>query len=112
VPEAEDEIGGADRAEAPDASPSPSEITRAVDRLSAVGIKTTDAQVRSLATKVGLGGAVRVLAFADASGKTPEQILAMFEAGSGWGNIRHQLNLSIGPGIGWIMGGGHAGKAH
>jgi hypothetical protein len=49
---------------------------------------------------------VRVYAFAHASGKTPAEILAMFQGGMGWGEIDHQLNLSIGPGIGWIMGNG------
>jgi hypothetical protein len=51
---------------------------------------------------------VRTMAFAQASGKTPAQIVAMFEAGKGWGEIDHKLNLSIGPGIGWIMSGGHS----
>jgi hypothetical protein len=61
-----------------------------------------------LAAKVGVGGAVRTLAFAQASGKTPAQIVAMKESGKGWGGIVHELGLSIGPGIGWIMSGGHS----
>jgi len=61
----------------------------------------------ALAAKVGVGGAVRTLAFAKASGKTPDQIVAMFEDGKGWGEIDHELGLSIGPGIGWIMRSGH-----
>jgi hypothetical protein len=84
-----------------------------VDRLKEAGIPATATQVGDLAGKVGVGGAVRVLAFAQASGKTPAQILAMFQSGKGWGQIDHELNLSIGPGIGWIMGHGHGhGQGH
>jgi hypothetical protein len=82
-----------------------------VGRLTDAGIPATAAQVQDLAGKVGAGGAVRVLAFAQASGKTPAQIVAMFQSGKGWGQIDHELNLSIGPGIGWIMGHGH-GQGH
>jgi hypothetical protein len=94
-----------------DGPPSADEIARIVGRLQDAGIPATAAQVGDLAGKVGVGGAVRVLAFAQASGKTPAQILAMFEGGKGWGQIDHELKLSIGPGIGWIMGNGH-GKGH
>jgi hypothetical protein len=94
-----------------DAPPSAEKIADVVGRLKAAGVPATSAQLQDLSGKVGLGGAVRVLAFADASGKTPAQILAMFTGGMGWGRISHELNLSIGPGIGWIMGNGH-GKGH
>jgi len=113
VPEASDapEASEApDTAEAANDAPSADEITRAVDKLSAAGITTTAAELQALAAKVGLGGAVRALAFAKASGQTPDQIVALFQGGQGWGQIKHQLNLSIGPGIGWIMGG-HGVKA-
>ncbi len=81
-----------------------------MSRLKDAGITATPAQVSDLAGKVGVGGAVRVFAFAHAGGKTPAQILAMREAGKGWGQIKHELKLSIGPGIGWIMGNGHGPK--
>jgi hypothetical protein len=89
------------------APPSADQIARIVGKLKDVGITATAAQLQDLASMVGMGGAVRVFAFAQASGKTPAQILAMHEAGKGWGQIKHELNLSIGPGIGWIMGNGH-----
>jgi hypothetical protein len=98
-----------DEAEGPDGSggpPSADEVARIVDRLNAAGITATASGVADLATTVGVGGAVRVYAFAHASGKTPAEILAMFQGGKGWGEIDHELGLSIGPGIGWIMGYG------
>jgi hypothetical protein len=94
-------------AEAPDSPPSAADVASIVGKLKAAGITTTAAAFQSLAAKVGVGGAVRTLAFAQASGKTPAQILALFQGGKGWGQIDHELGLSIGPGIGWIMGGGH-----
>ena len=112
---------GADESEGPEASedaeapegsegpPSANEIARIVDRLQAAGITATASGVADLAAKVGVGGAVRVYGFAHASGKTPAEILAMFQAGTGWGEIDRELGLSIGPGIGWIMG--HGGGA-
>ena len=96
-----------DQTEASDAAPTAAEITDIVAKLKAVGITTSEAEFKALAAKVGVGGAVRTMAFAHASGKTPAQILAMRDGGMGWGQIRKQLNLSITPGIGWIMGGGH-----
>ena len=67
----------------PDGPPSPAEVTDIVARLKAAGISTTDAAFAALAAKVGVGGAVRTLAFANASGKTPDQIVAMFQGGQG-----------------------------
>jgi hypothetical protein len=98
--------------EAPDGSegpPSADELARIVANLKAAGITATASELSDLSAKVGLGGAIRVYAFAHASGKTPAEILAMFQGGKGWGQIAHELNLSIGPGIGWIMrnGGGN-----
>jgi hypothetical protein len=103
-PEASEEPEGPETAEAP---PTDAEIADFVGRLKAAGITTTAAVFKALAAKVGVGGAVRTLAFAQASGKTPAQILAMFDGGMGWGRIGHELGLKIGPGIGWIMRGGH-----
>ena len=92
-----------------DGPPSANQVARIVGRLKDAGITATAAQVTDLAGQVGTGGAVRVLAFSHASGLTTAQILAMFQAGKGWGQIDHELHLPIGPGIGWIMGngGGH-----
>jgi hypothetical protein len=94
-----------DQNEGSEAAPSAAEITDIVAKLKAAGITTTEAAFKALVAQVGVGGAVRTLAFAHASGKTPAQILAMRDS-MGWGRIRKQLNLGITPGIGWIMGGG------
>lgn len=102
-PEASEEAEGPEGSEGP---PSADELANLVDKLKAVGITATASELSDLATKVGVGGAVRVYAFAHASGKTPAEILAMFQGGKGWGQIKKELNLSIGPGIGWIMGHG------
>ena len=107
-PEASEDAEGPEGSEGP---PSAAELARVVDKLKAVGITATASDLSDLATKVGLGGAVRVYAFAHASGKTPAEILVMFQGGQGWGEIDHELNLSIGPGIGWIMGNGGSDKA-
>ncbi len=107
APEADDDDDG-------DGTPSTANLERVVARLGESGITTTTADLGALAAKVGVGGAVRVLLFADAAGKTPAEIVAAFETGTGWGVIAKELGLH--PGIGSIMGNGHgldkaAGKA-
>ena len=80
-----------------------------VAKLKAAGIVVGVTEFKALAAKVG--GAVRVAAFAKASGKSTADILAMFQGGKGWGEIAHTLGLH--PGIGWIMSGGHGkGQGH
>jgi hypothetical protein len=98
--------------DAPGTPPSAAEVTQLLAKLKAAGLTATAAEFNALVAKVGVGGAVRSIAFAQASGKTADQIVAMFQAGQGWGELKHTLNLSIGPGIGWIMGGGHGKPAN
>ena len=75
------------------------------------GINDLKVSEKAMAAKVGVGGAVRVFAFANASGKSSTDILAMFQGGKGWGEIAHALGLH--PGIGSIMSGGHGkGQGH
>jgi hypothetical protein len=95
----------------PDRPPTAAEAADIVAKLKAAGISTTTAAFQALAAQVGTGGAVRTLAFAQASGRTPAQIVALRESGMGWGKMKKELGLNIGPGIGWIMGGGN-GKGH
>jgi hypothetical protein len=97
----------AEPSDTPGVSPSDREIAALLADLQAAGIPATADQIRALAARVGLGGAVRVLAFANASGLSPEDILAMFESGKGWGVIAKELDLTIGPGIGGIVSSGH-----
>lgn len=97
----------ADASEAPEAPPTAAELSHAVDRLEAHGVTTTADALSALAGKYGLGGAIRLMAWADSTGKTVAELSAMRDAGKGWGQIGHDLGVS--PGIGWIMGNGHAG---
>ena len=87
-----------------------------VDLLKSAGITATAAELKTLAAKYGVGGAVRLEAWAKASGKTVAQLSALRDGGMGWGAIAHQLeqansSLNLSPGIGWIMGHGH-GHSH
>ena len=88
-----------------------------IDLLKTAGIDgVTAAELKTLASKYGVGGAVRLEAWAKASGKSVSDLAAMFDGGMGWGEIAHQLNgadtsLNLSPGIGWIMSGGH-GHGH
>ena len=76
--------GPTDRSEAEDqgAPPSADEVARVVDRLADAGVDTDDDTVAALAADHGLGGAVRLLAWSDASGLSVDEIAAM-RAGSG-----------------------------
>lgn len=101
----------AESAEA-DGAPSQQVLDRIVANLSDAGIETDAATVADLAATYGVGGAVRLIAWADASGQSVDDLAAMFDGGTGWGRIAQQLNadddaLHLSPGIGWLMGNGH-----
>ncbi len=106
-------------ADAPDASKAtqagsnaaPASIPMFVARLKAAGITITEADLAALAAKVGVGGAVRAVLFAQESGKPVADIVAMFQGGKGWGLIARELQLTHGPGIGRVVGQGH-GNGH
>lgn len=100
-PEAQDE------AETP---PTAEELAHAAARLEANLIPFTDPQLSDLATRYGMGGAIRLLAWAQAEAMDVEAIAAMrdgtdTEPGMGWGRIAKQLGQH--PGIGSIMGAGN-----
>jgi hypothetical protein len=91
--------------------------SRVVDRLADAGITTDTAALDALADTYGLGGAVRILAFADAAGIDPADVAAMRDDGMGWGAIARALadahdGFDLTPGIGWIMGGNGHGNSH
>jgi hypothetical protein len=86
----------------PEAPPSADEVAHALDRLQASGINATEGELSALAADYGLGGAIRLVAWADASGKSLADLRSMRDGGQGWGQIAHQLGLH--PGIGSIMG--------
>jgi hypothetical protein len=114
----------ADESEAPEAASSPDsgdagtpldagQATDLVDLLKAHGIDATAAELTTLAARYGVGGAVRIEAWAAATGKTAVALASMYDAsGVGWGAFARQLesadaSLHLSPGIGWIMGHGH-----
>ncbi len=93
-----------------DAPPTADELAHAAARLQANEIPFTDPQLSDLATRYGLGGAVRLLAWAQAEAMDVEAIATMRDGtdtspGMGWGKIAKELGQH--PGIGSIMGSGH-----
>lgn len=100
----------ASQEEKPDAPPTADELAHATDRLAASGIDATAEELNALAADYGLGGAVRLLAWADATGMSVDELKAMRDDGAGWGQMAKDLDVS--PGIGSIMGhgGGHGAK--
>ena len=98
-----------------DTPPTAEELTHAADRLRANDVIVDDAVLSDLATRYGVGGAVRVMAWAaDPDDEaTIESITALRDgdgtegSSMGWGRIAKELGFH--PGIGSIMGngGGH-----
>lgn len=103
----------ASQAADPDANDAADSVAHVAERLEAAGIDVEPAVLDDLAERYGVGGAVRVVAWADETGKSVEEIAAMRDGdgteGStmGWGQIAKVLGVN--PGIGEIMGngGGH-----
>ena len=94
-------------------TPDASAVAHAADRLTQSGISVDEAQLTDLAGRYGIGGAVRLVAWADATGRSVDELAAMRDgdgspgSGMGWGQIAHELSVS--PGIGSVMGGGNGG---
>lgn len=93
-----------------EAAPTAELLDRLVERLADAGIATDADTVAALAADHGVGGAVRLLAWAEASGMTTDELAAMFADGMGWGEIAKEHDLH--PGIGWIMGNGGGPPDH
>jgi hypothetical protein len=87
--------------------PSQAKLDAVVEKLAALGVAATADELAALAAERGFGQAVKALLFAEASGRSVGEILEMRDSGMGWGRIRKDLELSINPGIGRIMGNGH-----
>jgi hypothetical protein len=109
------ELASSHEPEAEDTPPTAEDLALASARLTERGIPFTDAELADLAGRYGLGGAVRILAWAaDPSvGMTAAAIAARRDGDGtqsvGWGRLARQLGVH--PGIGWIMGnGGGAGR--
>ena len=98
-----------------DAPPAADDTAHAAERLRASDIPVDDAAFGELATAYGVGGAVRIVAWAadPADDITIDSIRAIRDgdgtegSGMGWGSIARELGVH--PGIGSIMGngGGH-----
>jgi len=85
------------------------ELAHARDRLAASNITVDAAVFDDLASRYGVGGAVRLYAWSTEKSKPIAEITAMRDGdgttpGMGWGQIAKQLGVH--PGIGSIMGGG------
>ena len=89
-----------------DSAPSAEQLDRLVDRLDAAGIDTSAEELGGLADSYGVGGAVRIVIWADASGESVDEVRALRDAGTGWGQIARTLGVQ--PGLGEVMGG-HSG---
>ena len=113
-PQSADEPAGVTQDEE-DGPPTAEELAHAADRLRANETAVDDAVLNDLAARYGVGGAVRVLAWAadPDDDATIDSITAMRDgdgtegSGMGWGRIAKELGFH--PGIGSIMGngGGH-----
>jgi hypothetical protein len=83
-------------------------ISHAIERLAENEIDVADhAAFGDLAERYGLGGAVRLHAWANESGMTVDELAALRDGDGtpvGWGRIAKDLGLH--PGIGSVMGGG------
>lgn len=86
-----------------DGAPAAAQLDRLVDRLEGAGIDTSAEELADLAGSYGVGGAVRIVIWADAAGESVDDVRAMRDAGDGWGEIAHDLGLE--PGLGRVMGG-------
>jgi hypothetical protein len=90
-------------------------LDRLVVLLGEAGVSTDAATIEALAADHGVGGAVRLLVWAQESGLSTDEIAGMLDedAGVGWGEIAQQLNeangTSLHPGIGSVMSGGAGG---
>jgi hypothetical protein len=105
--EASQQAADGDETESP---PAADEIAHAGERLAANGFEVSDEVMTELATKYGVGGAVRFVAWSQADPDRMADLRAMRDgdgsegSGMGWGQIAKELGVH--PGIGSIMGNG------
>lgn len=114
-PQASPQRTGTQADEAEDAADAAA-IAGAIDRLAEGGIEVADqGAFETLAESYGLGGAVRLHAWAHATGMSVEELTELRDTGGpdggpmGWGRLAKDLRdqgFDVRPGIGSIMGGG------
>lgn len=107
---------GKEADEATDGPPPADLVAKVLQRLSDAGIDTDADTLSNLIEANGVGGAVRLLSWSDATGMAVADLQALRDGGMGWGQIAKQLNdadasVHVSPGIGWVMSGGH-GQGH
>jgi hypothetical protein len=112
APEVGQQPGGqADDADEAEGAANADAIARAVERLAEHGITTDAATLGDYAERYGLGGAVRLHAWAEAADMTVEEVAALRDGDGetpvGWGRLAKELGVH--PGIGWVMGNGRGG---
>ena len=93
-----------------EAPPTEEDVAHAVERLLAKGFSTDAAALAALAAEHGVGGAVRLVAWADETGMSVDELVAMRADGMGWGLMARELDVH--PGLGSIMGNGGNGNGN
>jgi hypothetical protein len=105
----------AEESEAPEAAEAldADALAHAVERLAERQINVDPAVFGDLAERYGLGGAVRLHAWARTTGMSVEDLAARRDGDGtpvGWGKLAKELGaeleIDLKPGLGWIMGNG------
>ena len=107
----------AEESEAPEAAEAldAEAIAHAVERLAERRIDVGElAGFEALAERYGLGGAVRLHAWANTTGMSVDELAARRDGDGttpvGWGrlakDLESELDIDLKPGLGWIMGNG------
>jgi hypothetical protein len=105
----------AEESEAPEAAEAldADALAHAVERLAERQINVDPAVFGDLAERYGLGGAVRLHAWARTTGMSVEDLAARRDGDGtpvGWGKLAKELgaelDIDLKPGLGWIMGNG------
>lgn len=110
APQAGQQPAGNQQDDEDEAPPDAEAIQHAIDRLDENEITVDEGVFTDLAGRYGLGGAVRISAWASEKQMDVEEIAAMRDTGGengeplGWGRLAHELEVH--PGIGSIMGNG------
>jgi hypothetical protein len=115
APQAERQPAGNLQDEDEEAAPDAEAIQHAIDRLDENEIAVDEGVFTDLAGRYGLGGAVRLSAWASQTGMPVDELAAMRDSGGtdgapmGWGRLAKDLRdqgFDVRPGVGSIMGGG------
>jgi len=114
APRAEGQPAGNQQDGDEEAAPDAEALQHAIDRLDENEI-TVPEDFADLAGRYGLGGAVRLSAWASQTGMSVDELAAMRDTGGtdgapmGWGRLAKDLRdqgFDVRPGVGSIMGGG------